>query len=81
MYSFKMTFPQLRRDIEIPVYYFYVLDDKESNLPDDYWRSDNNTEPLLLKEAEHRQKLIDAGIIRLKWSVIRLLSKLRNMVI
>ncbi len=66
MYSFKLTFPQEHRDIEIPVYYFYVLSDKESNLPDEYWRSDDNTEPLLLKETERRQKLIDAGIIKLK---------------
>ena len=67
MYSFKLSFPQERRgDIEIPVYYFYVLNDKESVLPDEYWRSDDNTEPLLLQETVRRQKLIDAGIITLK---------------
>ena len=67
MYSFKLSFPQVRHDdIEIPVYYFYVLSDKESNLPDEYWRSEDNTEPLMLQETVRRQKLIDAGIITLK---------------
>ena len=67
MYSFKLTFPQDRRaDIEIPVYYFYVLNEKESAFPEEYWRSEDNTEPLLLKETVRRQQLIDAGIIQLK---------------
>jgi len=66
MYSFVLNFEGIRHDIEIPVYYFYVLNAKESDYQDDYWRADDTIEKLLLIESARREQLIKRGIIRLQ---------------